>query len=260
MKRSKSPLRYPGGKSRAIDHILKYIPASLKTICSPFFGGGSIEIVLAQRGVRVYGYDTYSPLVNFWHYAINTPRELAELAQTHLPIDAAGFKTLQNFVKKSSNNIQRAAAFYVVNRASFSGTTLCGGMSVGHPRFTQSAIDYLAQLSLRNVSVVCADHVAVIARHSEDFLYLDPPYVGRDYLYNQDGAMQSPKNTKKKVLFNHEELATMLKKRSNWILSYGDCPTIRSLYKDFQIIPLQWNYSMNKTKKSNEVLVLSNEL
>ncbi|WP_406833349.1 DNA adenine methylase [Wolbachia endosymbiont (group A) of Tiphia femorata] len=38
----KSPLRYPGGKSRAISQIInKYIPKGLSTLCSPFIGGGA---------------------------------------------------------------------------------------------------------------------------------------------------------------------------------------------------------------------------
>ncbi|MBT7252518.1 MAG: DNA adenine methylase, partial [Candidatus Nitrosopelagicus sp.] len=52
----KSPLRYPGGKSRAVKEIWKYIePLEPKTLCSPFFGGGSLEIFCAQQGIKVTG-------------------------------------------------------------------------------------------------------------------------------------------------------------------------------------------------------------
>ncbi|MGI0004763.1 MAG: DNA adenine methylase, partial [Candidatus Nitrosotenuis sp.] len=57
----KSPLRYPGGKSRAVNIIAKYIPKGTKKLCSPFFGGGSFEIACAQTGTRVYGYDSFQP-------------------------------------------------------------------------------------------------------------------------------------------------------------------------------------------------------
>ena len=44
---NKSPLRYPGGKSRAckiLDDILQnyYDPVKFTTLISPFFGGGSV--------------------------------------------------------------------------------------------------------------------------------------------------------------------------------------------------------------------------
>ncbi|WP_369409719.1 MULTISPECIES: DNA adenine methylase [unclassified Wolbachia] len=38
----KSPIRYPGGKSRAVSQIInEYIPRGLSTLCSPFIGGGA---------------------------------------------------------------------------------------------------------------------------------------------------------------------------------------------------------------------------
>ena len=49
----KSPLRYPGGKSRAVKIISEHIRKDTTQICSPFFGGGSLEIHWAQNGIRV---------------------------------------------------------------------------------------------------------------------------------------------------------------------------------------------------------------
>ena len=65
-----SPLRYPGGKSRAVELITtKYIIPNLserQNVCSPFFGGGSIELYLAKKGYKVSGYDDFRSLVDFW--------------------------------------------------------------------------------------------------------------------------------------------------------------------------------------------------
>ncbi|WMT84135.1 DNA adenine methylase [Wolbachia endosymbiont of Listronotus oregonensis] len=70
----KSPLRYPGGKSRAVSQIVnEYIPRGLPTLCSPFIGGGSIELALASRGTKVYGYDAFEPLVRFWQVLLKDP-------------------------------------------------------------------------------------------------------------------------------------------------------------------------------------------
>ena len=62
---TKSPLRYPGGKSRAVRTLYKYIPPGTKTLCSPLLGGGSFEIFCAQNSIKVYGYENFKPLVNF---------------------------------------------------------------------------------------------------------------------------------------------------------------------------------------------------
>jgi hypothetical protein len=62
-----SVLIYPGGKTKLVDIVKTYIPKGTKIICSPFFGGGSLEIFCNRSyGMEVKGYDYYWPLVNFW--------------------------------------------------------------------------------------------------------------------------------------------------------------------------------------------------
>ena len=63
---TKSPLRYPGGKSRAVKQVLALLPRGLDLLCSPFLGGASIELACAGRGIAVRGYDSFQPLVAFW--------------------------------------------------------------------------------------------------------------------------------------------------------------------------------------------------
>ena len=69
-----SPLRYAGGKSKAIGLILDNLPKlKRKTIVSPFFGGGSFELCVSQNlGIKVIGYDIFNMLVNFWNVLIHT--------------------------------------------------------------------------------------------------------------------------------------------------------------------------------------------
>mgnify|MGYP001596347536 CR=1 FL=1 len=74
----KSPLRYPGGKTRAIKELIQYFPPGLDRIASPFIGGGSLEIELAYRGSKVFGYDIFKPLTAFWKILLKDPQGLAE--------------------------------------------------------------------------------------------------------------------------------------------------------------------------------------
>ena len=48
MSKIKSPLRYPGGKSRAIKQILPQIPVNIREYREPFFGGGSVFFAVKQ--------------------------------------------------------------------------------------------------------------------------------------------------------------------------------------------------------------------
>ena len=79
----RSPLRYPGGKSRAVKHILPYFPEKIEKVCSPFFGGGHIELALANKGVRVYGYDKFEPVVAFWSSLVNNKKSLCERVEQY---------------------------------------------------------------------------------------------------------------------------------------------------------------------------------
>lgn len=77
-----SPLRYAGGKSKAIGLILENLPElKNKKIVSPFFGGGSFELCVSQNlGIEVVGYDIFGMLVNFWNVLIHNKEEfIAEL-------------------------------------------------------------------------------------------------------------------------------------------------------------------------------------
>ena len=246
---SRSPLRYPGGKTRAVKTIMHLIPEETKKLCSPFFGGGSIELACSSVGIRVYGADAFKPVVEFWQQAIKNPVLLSEYVRAHHPLSRAAFYKLQRSYTKLDNALERAAVFYVLNRSSFSGTTLSGGMSPNHPRFTLSAIERLRDLNIKGLSVRHADFRKTLKQHEDKFLYLDPPYANGGKLYGRKGDMHEE--------FSHEELADALNQRDGWILSYNNCRFIRKLYKGHKFIVPEWVYGMSADKSSNEVLIVN---
>lgn len=246
-----SPLRYPGGKNRAIKAIYSVIPQGEKKLCSPFLGGASIELACTTR-MQVYGYDVFSPLVDFWQELLEHRELLAERVERYFPLSRTKFYSLQKRYMNLQSKLERAAAFFVLNRCSFSGTTLSGGMSPGHPRFTKSAIQRLRDFEVSNFEVKCADYRESIAQHSDAFLYLDPPYMNGHALYGIKGDTHTG--------FNHQELADILCERGRWVMSYNDCNTIRELYKAYPILSVEWVYGMSSDKHSNEVLILSKDL
>jgi DNA adenine methylase len=79
----KTPLRYPGGKSRAVKHILPLIPEDCGELCSPFLGGGSIELAVAERGTKVHGYDIFAPLVWFWEALLEDPEKILSYVERY---------------------------------------------------------------------------------------------------------------------------------------------------------------------------------
>jgi len=247
-----SLLRYPGGKTRAVDIITRYFPKDMTKLVSPFFGGGSIELHFAAKGVKVYGYDIFEPLAEFWQCLIEQPLELAKKVSGYYPLSKDKFYQLQKTQTKFKNKIDRAAVYYVLNRSSFSGSTLSGGMSPEHPRFTITSIDRLKAFDNPNIEIVCADFKESLKTHKNTFAYLDPPYLIKSNLYGKKGDAHKD--------FDHIGLAKILTKRSQWILSYNECDEILDLYKDFEMVIPYWKYGMSTDKASKEILIFSKDI
>ena len=272
-----SPLRYPGGKSRAVKQITeKYIIPNLskkQKICSPFFGGGSIELYLADNGFKVTGYDDFGPLVDFWQILKKNPMKLAEKISDYKPLSKKDFKKEQKKFREKSNSysqIKRAALFYVLNRTSYSGTTLSGGMAVDkqkkgwsrtNPRFNHNAIKKIQEFSVVDFSVKKMSFRKSIEKNRNLLIYADPPYFLQD-----KGTIYGNYGDKMFTEKDHKDLAQILNKLKNkkWILSYNDDKFVRKLYSNRRIIkPKLWAYGMGRDLKkrnaedSSEILILS---
>ena len=266
----KSPLRYPGGKSRAVKEIWKYIkPLEPKTLCSPFFGGGSLEIFCAQEGIKVTGYDKFRPLVNFWQELLKNRQILADEVEKHKPgeFTEGDYKKMQKKHPKTKNHLVNATEFYVLNRTSYSGNPLAVGMarwkfSDGtpdiNPRFTISSIERLKNFKIKKnfLSVKHMDFKKSIKEDKSDLMYLDPPYRIESKIYDSKDKEGNLEN------FDHEGLAEILKKdkKKKWILSYNNINSIKELYKGHTILEPKWSYSMSKDKKSRELLIFSKDI
>ena len=248
----KSPLRYPGGKFRAVKHILPYFPENIKEICSPFFGGGHIELALANKGVKVHGYDKFSLLVDFWKSLIDNKDSLYLVVnELHSEMSKEKFKELQKSARGFLSPFQsrRGGIFYALNRSSFSGTILSGGYSPGHVRFSEKSVANIFNFDVKNFTVEYADFSDSLAKHPDTFLYCDPPYYIESTLYGNNGDLHEG--------FDHKGLADLLTKRTGWLLSYNNCPEILELYKGYEIVYPKWKYGMSKDKESKEILVIS---
>ena len=120
----KSPLRYPGGKSRAVSIIREFFPEDIDVLCSPFLGGASVELACAADGIRVFGSDAFDPLVNFWNCLLVQPACVCYSALKYYPLSKEEFYDLQKNFYDIGNEHERAAAFYVLTTIFFN--EMCG--------------------------------------------------------------------------------------------------------------------------------------
>ena len=185
-------MRYPGGKSRAVKLIKEFIPTGIDKLASPFLGGGSLELYYASEGVEVRAYDLFEPLCWFWNALLKEPASLASKSDSYRDYNGFAnkhgtelrglskekFLTLREYLSTQEEySIDAAAAFYALNRSSFSGETLSGGYSkqAAHTRFTDSSIDRVRNFSSDNFTVHNKSFEESIGENDDAFLYCDPP-------------------------------------------------------------------------------------
>lgn len=255
-----SPLRYPGGKTRAckkLDHILQeYFDLNkFDSIVSPFFGGGSFEFYLQScYHFKIYANDKFIPLYHFWKCCQEYKKELCDMLYTKInKITKIEFKNIRNKILMETDLLSQAIMFFTINRCSFSGCTLSGGFSLesSTKRFTKSSIDRILKLDLSNVEFFNEDFEDFLQRPFEKCIYfIDPPYYleNKSNLYGTNGDLHEN--------FNHEKLNKCLKNKKNWIVTYNNCDFIKNLYKEYKIIETCWTYGMNSSKKSSEIVII----
>lgn len=258
---NKSPLRYPGGKTRAckkLDTILEehFDIDKFDNIVSPFFGGGSFEFYVQNNyGLKIIANDKFTPLYNFWLACKEEKKSLCkELTKKIDSIDKKEFTNLRDKIIKEKNSLNQGIMYFIINRCSFSGATMSGGFSLesSKKRFTKSSIDRIKKLDLTNFDIYNLDFKEFIKNNKDkkNLLFLDPPYYleKSSILYGNNGDLHDN--------FKHDELYRCLSKKKNWILTYNNCDYIKELYKDYEIIETSWSYGMNKSKKSSEIVIL----
>lgn len=259
---NKSPLRYPGGKTRAckkLDEILQqhFTLTEFNTLVSPFFGGGSFEFFLQNKyKLNIIGNDKFKPLYTFWNTCKTNKPNLVKKLYDCKDVTKTDFANYRDLILQESNDLTQAYYYFIINRCSFSGATLSGGFSkeASKKRFTESSIDRINSLSLDNFQIYNKDFSNFISEYSSQqntLMFLDPPYYLEkgSKLYGTKGDLHET--------FEHDLLFEIIKDNKNWLLTYNDCEYVRNKYKDFIILEVDWAYGMNKSKKSSELVILS---
>lgn len=264
----RSPLRYPGGKQKAIDQIAQVLPQKASEYREPMVGGGSVffharSIDFAEK---YWINDKFTELASFWQ-TVQKESLCAQLMKDLETLrasfkDAAEIKRYFLKVRDEApeDRYRQALLFFFFNRVTFSGTTKAGGFSAAASisRFTASSIEKLAPLprALAGVKITNSDLTTVVTADGEDvFIFLDPPYYTASKLYGKSGALHT---------FDHKKLADLLSStKHRFLITYDDCPEIRSLYKFANIRPWHLRYGMNncnvnKTSKLGKELFISN--
>lgn len=265
---AKSFIRYPGGKSRHTDKILRYFFPQEKDYREPFIGGGSV--FLASQFQAGWINDLDPGIYDLWRMVKEEPKSLTSLIRKHT-------KILEH--KKDFNKISKALDLWrevkadkegkkyplgyralFLNKTCFSGVQSggpTGGLhQVGEYNLTsrwaeKMTIERIQNVHdrLQNVKVTNVSYQDLVNLPGDDVsLFLDPPYLqkgGQCY----DFAF---------TLEDHQEFAEVVSKCPHrYVVTIDDCKELRDIWSKLVpshlILSETWLYSMTDRRDENRV-------
>ncbi len=272
MKSYKTPLRYPGGKSRACVKMDQYIPdlRDFKEYREPFLGGGSVAIHITKKypHLNVWVNDLYEPLVNFWKTLQDDGhalyKRLQELKSRYPDVVSAKglFLEAKELVNDDSvSPLYRACSFYVINKCSFSGLTESSSFSkqASVSNFSMRGIEKLPGYTeiIQNWKITNGRYQELLTDDKSTFTYLDPPYEIGSNLYGKKGDMHKG--------FDHDGFATICDRFVGpQLISYNSSQLIKDRFKEYQAGEFDLTYTMRsvgeymREQKDRKELLLYN--
>ena len=268
----KTPLRYPGGKSRAMKKMAQFLPdmSKYKEYREPFLGGGSVALHMTQTypHLEIWVNDLYEPLVNFWQQLQDEADEITTRLRTFKAAYPTPEKAKELFLESKelvndarASLVTRAVSFYIVNKCSFSGLTESSSFSkqASDSNFSLRGIEKLPEYSeiIQNWVITNLTYERMSCDEKDVFTYLDPPYEIKSSLYGKKGGMHKG--------FDHDAFAEECDRHTNhMMISYNSSQLIRDRFKEWTPSEFDHTYTMRsvgdymKEQQERKELVLTN--
>ena len=250
----KTPLRYPGGKSRAVKKMAEFFPlfSDYKEFREPFLGGGSVALYVSQMypHLDIWVNDLYEPLYTFWkQLQLNgneIKNQLVQLKQRHPDPASAKYLFLESKEylgqdPRRTDPTARAVSFYIVNKCSFSGLTESSSFSkqASDSNFSMRGIEKLPyyQQLIRKWQITNLSYEQLLTDEKDIFVYLDPPYDIKSSLYGRKGNMHRG--------FDHDKFYFDCDKfKCDQMVSYNSSNLIKSRFIDWKPYEYDHTYTM----------------
>ena len=265
----KTPLRYPGGKSRAITKISQFFPdlTNFEEYREPFLGGGSVALWVSKQfpHLDIWVNDLYEPLTNFWQILQKQGDEIATKLKD-IKTNTSDFRVLFEDSKsilhdRGLTDLERAIAFYIVNKCSFSGLTESSSFSpqASIQNFSMRGIGKLPQYSkiIQRWTITNDNYEILLTDLCNAFIYLDPPYEIDSNLYGKKGDMHEG--------FDHDDFADKCDERTaKMLISYNSSQLIKDRFNSWSASEYAHTYTMrsvgdymSKQKQRKELLLFN---
>ena len=233
----KTPLRYPGGKSRALKKLNHFLPDlnNYTEWREPFLGGGSMSIEVTKRypHIKVWVNDLYYPVYNFWKQLQVKGDLLSKCLAAikdkyHEPESAKSlFLNSKEKLGTDGDAFKDAVRFYIINKCSFSGLSESSSFSkqASISNFSMRSIEKLPDYKeiIKNWKITNKSYEELLSNADNVFTYLDPPYEIKTNLYGKKGSIHK--------LFDHDAFAENCSQYKGYqLISYNDSPLIKERF------------------------------
>jgi len=262
-------VKYRGGKSKEIPHLIKHIPQFNGRYIEPFFGGGALFFHLEPKKAIIN--DINSKLISFYLgvkdnfellktelsaieklYAIN--RKKFEELKSRTPNERVDdeneplyYQIRDMFNDLTEKKYSEALLYFFINKTAYSGMIRYnskGEFNVPYGRYANlntSLVTKTHNNLLNKTEIYNLDYSEIFRMaDKDDFMFLDPPY---DCVFSDYG------NVEHKDAFNernHIELANQYKQlKCKALMVIGRTPLTEKLYGEMIVDEYGKSYAVN---------------
>jgi DNA adenine methylase len=278
-------VKYRGGKSREIPHLIKHIPQFSGRYIEPFFGGGALFYHLEPKKAIIN--DINSKLISFYLgvkdnfevlktelseieklYAINR-RKFEEL-KSKTPDQRVNdeneplyYEIREMFNDLTETKYSEALLYFFINKTAYSGMIRYnskGEFNVPYGRYKNlntSLVTKAHNKLLANTEIYNFDYTKIFEMAGEDdFMFLDPPY---DCVFSDYGNVEHKDGFNEK---NHSVLADNFRElKCKALMVIGRTPLTEKLYEDLIVDEYGKSYAVNirnRFKSEAKHILISN--
>lgn len=262
-------VKYRGGKSKEIPHLIKHIPQFNGKYIEPFFGGGALFFHLEPKKALIN--DINLKLISFYigvkdNFEI-LKTELSEIEKIYA-INRRKFEELKSktpdervddeneplyyqirnmFNDLSEKKYSEALLYFFINKTAYSGMIRYnskGEFNVPYGRYANlntSLVTKAHNNLLTNTEIYNLDYSEIFRMaDKDDFMFLDPPY---DCVFSDYGNIEHKDGFNER---NHIELANHFKElKCKALMVIGRTPLTEKLYGDMIVDEYGKTYAVN---------------
>ena len=278
-------VKYRGGKSKEIPHLIKHIPKFSGKYIEPFFGGGALFFHLEPKKAIIN--DINTKLISFYLgvkdnfevlkselteieklYAIN--RKKFEDLKSKTPDQRVNdeneplyYEIREMFNDLTEKKYSEALLYFFINKTAYSGMIRYnskGEFNVPYGRYKNlntSLVTKAHNKLLANTEIYNLDYTKIFEMAEEDyFMFLDPPY---DCVFSDYGNIEHKDGFNEK---NHSVLADNFRDlKCKALMVIGRTPLTEKLYEDLIVDEYGKSYAVNirnRFKSEAKHILISN--